>query len=234
MVIVSLVEPGPPMNQPSHVVFRLATLLFAILLGVQCVWLLLTEFSRPGIYEFPTNAAAAVAARNKRIDASWAAMVGVIRGGLWAESAFTYADLLWGDAGGGANLAQARSSLDHALADAPHQSSAWLLLAGLASRYQLRGIDAKEAVKMSYYTGPSELELMPLRLQIAAHSDAFSDIELRDSISREVRLLFTHQQKFAIVAAYNAAPSAGRQFIEQTIREIDPSAVESLRATTQK
>ena len=74
---------------------------------------------------------------------------------------------------------------------------------------------------------------MPLRLAIAAQSDAFSDIELRDSISREVRLLFTHQQKSAIVAAYNAAPSAGRQFIEQTIREIDPAAAESLRASAQ-
>ena len=222
------------MNQPSHIVFRFATLLFAMLLGVQCVWLLLAEFSRPGIYRLPTDSVTAVAARNKRIDASWAAMIGAIRGDLWAESAFTYADLMWGDAGGGANLAQARSSLDHALADAPHQSSAWLLLAGLASRYRLLGIDAKEAVKMSYYTGPSELELMPLRLWIAAHSDAFSDIELRDSISREVRLLITHQQKSAIIAAYNAAQSAGRQFIEQTIREIDPSAVESLRASAQK
>ena len=163
-----------------------------------------------------------------------AAMIGAIRGDLWAESAFTYADLMWGDAGGDAKLAQARSSLDHALADAPHQSSAWLMLAGLASRYQLPGIDAKEAVKMSYYTGPSELELMPLRLWIAARSDAFSDIELRDSISREVRLLITHQQKSAIIAAYNAAQSAGRQFIEQTIREIDPSAVESLRAIRAK
>src|SRR4029077_3704329 len=138
---------------------------------------------------------------------------------------FTYEDLMWGDAGGVAELARARSSLDHALADAPHQSSAWLMLAGLASRYQLPGIDAKEAVKMSYYTGPSELELMPLRLWIAAHSDPFSDLELRDAISREVRLLFTHRLNSAIVAAYNAAQPAGKQFIEQTIREIDPSVV---------
>jgi hypothetical protein len=68
---------------------------------------------------------------------------------------------------------------------------------------------------------------MPLRLRIAAQSDAFSDIELRDSVSRKVHLLFTHQQKSAIVAAYSAAPSGGRLFIEQTVREIDPSAVES-------
>jgi hypothetical protein len=222
------------MNEPSHLAFRLATSLFAMLLGVQCVWLLLAEFSRPGIYRLPTDAAAADAARNKRSGARWAATFGAIRGDLWAESAFTYADLMWSDAGRGANLARARSSLAHALTAAPHQSSIWLLLAGLASRYQLPSIDVKEAVRMSYYTGPSELGLMPLRLAIAVHSDAFSDIELRDSISREVRLLFTHQQKSAIVAAYNAAPSAGRQFIEQTIREIDPSAVESLRASAQR
>jgi hypothetical protein len=74
---------------------------------------------------------------------------------------------------------------------------------------------------------------MPLRLLIAVHGDPLSDIELRDFISREVRVLFTHQQKSAIVAAYNAAPPAGRQFIERTIGEIDPSAVESLRAATQ-
>jgi hypothetical protein len=222
------------MNQPSHRGFRAATMLLAIMLGVQCVWLLFAEFARPGIYRLPTDAAAAGAARNKRIDAGWAAMIGAIRGDLWAECAFTYADLMWSDAGSGAILAQARSSLDHALADAPHQSGAWLLLAGLALRHRLPGIDAKEAVKMSYYTGPSELDLMPLRLRIAAHSDAFSDIELRVSISREVRLLIAHQQKSAILAAYKVASPGGRQFIEQTIREIDPSGVESLRASAQK
>ena len=55
-------------------------------------------------------------------------------------------------------------------------------------------------------------------------------VATRLDATREVHLLFTHQQKSAIVAAYNGAQSAGRQFIEQTIREIDPSAVESLRA----
>jgi hypothetical protein len=140
---------------------------------------------------------------------------------------------MWSDRSGGADLGQAHSSVNDALTAGPHQSSVWLLLAGLVSRYQLPGIDGKEAVRMSYYTGPSELELMPLRLWIVAHLDAFSDIDLRDSIGREVRLLFAHQQKSAIVAAYNAAPSVGRQFIEQTIREIDPSAAESLRASAQ-
>jgi hypothetical protein len=218
------------MNEPFHLAFRLATSLFAMLLGVQCVWLLLAELSRPGIHRLPTDAASAAAAQNKRIDATRAAMIGAIRGDLWGESAFTYADLMWDDGNKGANLVQARSSLYNALTDAPHQSSVWLLLAGLASRYRLPGIDAIQDLKMSYYTGPSELQLMPLRLLIAVHADPFSDIELRDFISREVRVLFTHQQKSAVVAAYNAAPPAGRQFIEKTIGEVDSSAVESLRA----
>ena len=202
------------MNQAAGRAFRFSTLLFAVVLGFQSAWLLLAEFSR--------------------VDAKWAAEIGAIRGDLWAESAFTYRDLMWGDAEGGVKLAQAHSSLDHALSDSPHQSNAWLMLAVLASRYQSLGVDPKEALKMAYYTGPSDLELMPLRLWIAAHLDAFSDIELRDFINREVRLLITHNEKSAIIAAYNAAQSAGRRLIEQTVREIDPVAVESLRANTQK
>ena len=221
------------MNEPSHLAIRLATSGFAVLLVVQCVWLLLAELSRPGIHRLPTDAASAAAARNKRIDATRAAMIGAIRGDLWGESAFTYADLMWDDGNNGANLVQARSSLYNALTAAPHQSSIWLLMAGLASRHRVPGIDVKQALKMSYYTGPSELKLMPLRLLIAVRADPFSDIELRDFISREVRVLFTHQQKSAVVAAYNAASPAGRQFMEKTIAEIDPFAVESLREASQ-
>ena len=44
--------------------------------------------------------------------------------------------------------------------------------------YQLSNVEVKEVVRMSDYTGPIELELMPLRLWIAVHSDAFTDIEL--------------------------------------------------------
>jgi hypothetical protein len=52
--------------------------------------------------------------------------------------------------------------------------------------------------------------------------DAFSNIELRDSISRKVHLLITHKHEPAIVAIF-------RQFIEQAIRDIDPSMVGLIR-----
>ena len=101
------------MNQASYKAFRLSTMLFAVVLGLQCAWLLLPEFLG--------------------VDDKWAAEIGVIRGDLWEKLAFTYADLMGDDAGAGANLARARSSLDRALAEAPHRSGTWLLLAELAN-----------------------------------------------------------------------------------------------------
>ena len=226
------------MNAPSHIVFRFTTLLLAILLGMQCVWLLLAELSRPGIDRLPTDATSAAAAAKQRGTAAWAASIGAIRGGLWAESAFTYADLLWADAGANAGLTQAlarvRASLNHALNDAPHESGAWLLLAGLASRYPSPGLDVTEALKMSYYTGPSEQDLMPLRLRIAAQSDGFADVEIRQFVTRDLRLFVARRQNSAIAAAYNAAAPAGKRLIEQAVGEIDPSLLESLRASARR
>lgn len=219
---------------------RLTALLFAVLLGVQCVWLLLAQFGRPNINGLPTDAAFAAAAAKHRDAASWAALIGAIRGDLWAESGFTYADLLWAEKGVSENadltktLARARVSLDHALDDGPHQSSAWLLLAGLALRFPSLGLDATEPLKMSYYTGPSEQHFVPLRLRTAAHSEKFVDIEMREFVGRDIRLLLAWKQKSAIVEAYNAASPAGRSFIEQSIRDVDPSAVNSLRTGAQK
>lgn len=237
---MTMLDQVAPRSGRSYAVFRLTTLLFAVLLGAQCSWLLLTELSRTGIDRLPTSLASASAASTKkqRDKADWAALIGGIRGELWAESAFTYADLLFSenakslDADG--NLARARTRLNHALDDAPHQSGAWLLLAGLAVRYPSPGYDASGALKMSYYTGASEQNLMPLRLSIAARSSTFSDVEIRQFVSRDIRLLLGRKQKIEIAEAYDGASLAGRNFIEYAIEDIDPSALASLRKNAQK
>ena len=237
---MTTLNPTARVSGPSQAAFRLTTMLFAVLLGVQCVWLLLAELARPDINGLPTDAAFAAAAAKQRDAASWAALIGAIRGDLWAKSAFTYADLLWAEQAPSADadltktLARARASLDHALDDGPHQSSAWLLLAGLALRFPSLGLDPTEPLKMSYYTGPSEQLLVPLRLRIAVHSDRLSDIEIRQFVGRDLRLLLARNQKSAIAEAYNAASPAGRSFIEQAVGDVDPSARDSLRTGAQK
>jgi hypothetical protein len=222
------------MTAVSHVGFRLATMLFAILIGVQSVWLSLPELLRPHITWSPTEEVPAADTAQHRGAAAWAASIGTIRGGLWAESAFTYSNLLQGNARLNAAPIQAlqhvRASLDHALKDAPHQSNAWLFLAALEQRYPSGRFNVIESLRMSYYTGPSEQDLMPLRLRLTAQLDLFSDVEMRQFATRDLRLLLARKRLSVIAKAYDLASPAGKLFIEQTIRDIDPSLIESLRS----
>jgi hypothetical protein len=224
------------MYAPSHSAFRLATLVLAALLGVQCVWLLLTELSRPGIDRLSTDAQTATDSARQRNDAIWTARIGAIRGELWAESALTYADLLWAgpaiDPARTTALEQARAELDKALGYAPHLADAWLLLAGLEERYPPHKSDPAEALKMSYYTGPTKRPLIALRLLVATRLDALDDIEIQQFIRRDLRFIFAQQQKSVVAEAYAGGSPAGKRFIEQAVGEIDPAYLESLR--TQK
>ena len=225
-------DTGLPMNAPPLFAFRLGMLLFALLLGLYSVWLLLAELSRPGIDRLPTDAVAAAVAAKQRGDATWAAYIGAIRGDLWAESAFTYADLLWSPAGADRDhtqaLEQALIRLDRTLEHAPLKSGAWLLLAGLASHYSLPDVRALEALKMSYYTGSNEQDLASLRLRIAAHFQDLSDGELQRSVGHDLRLLLARHQNGAVVEAYADASPVGKRLIETTVRGIDPSVLKSL------
>ena len=226
------------LDGPSNIGSRLTALLFAILLGAQCIWLLLAELSRPGIDQLPIDATSAAAAAGRRDAATWAAAMGAVRGDLWAESAFTYANLVVGDGAAGASpnlagtLAHARASLDHALDYAPSRSGVWLLLAGLALRYPSTppAISPIEALKMSYYTGPSDQRLIPLRLRLAVQADHFGDFEMSQFVSRDLRLLLSGKQIAAIAAAYGAASTDGKHFIEQAVSDVDPSLLATLRA----
>jgi hypothetical protein len=218
----------------SYIWPRVGSLLFAILLGAQCIWLLLADLSRSDVTRLPTNADAATAATGQRDAAARAATFGGIRGDLWASAAFTYADLLWRAPDKIPDvtklLTNARTTLNRALDGAPHNSGAWLLLAGLSSRYPSINVSTNAALKMSYYTGPSEQDLIPLRLRIAAHLDFVNDFEMRQFITRDLRFLLSRKQQSAVIAAYEAASPAGRSFIEQAVSEIDPSALTSLRS----
>jgi hypothetical protein len=218
--------------------FRIVTLLFAALLGLQCVWIILAELLRAGVDQLPTDASTAAAAIGKRDRAARAAEVGVIRGELWAQLAFTYADLMFDDKREAPDtmqkLTRARVDLEHALYDAPAQPGAWLLRAGLALRYPSLGLDAVESLKMSYYTGPTELELIPLRLRFTALSNITNDVEMRQFLRRDLRLLLARNQQSAIADAYNGASAPGKRLIEQTLDDIDHGAADSLRTRTPK
>ena len=218
--------PDRPLTPQTGVAFRRVTLAFAALLGVQCVWLILAELTRPAIQGLPADAAAAAVAVKQRGWAAVAASVGIIRGDLWADSAFTYADLLWNDSGSSVGLTpaldRAHTSLERALGDGPHQSGAWLLLAGLGSRYPSLNVNAAQALKTSYYTGASEQDLMLPRLRVAAQSDFLNDPEIREFVTRDIRLFISLHQQSAIDAAYNGGSPMGKAVIKQVVSQVSP------------
>src|SRR5208282_2777183 len=87
-----------PTNPPRQGIFRVMALLLAFVLGVYCLWMILAELYRPGLDRLPTDPQSAAIAAGQRSDANAAAWIGFIRGELWAQSAYTYADLFWNSA----------------------------------------------------------------------------------------------------------------------------------------
>jgi hypothetical protein len=218
--------------------FRGIVLAFAFVLGCQATWILDSEFYRPLLPGFPDNPQAAAAAAAVRNRAALAASLGVIRGDLWAEDALTYLDLFLRDDRGNARVQdtdtvdRARDVARRALSLAPHDARIWLVLAAVDSRSSSLNREASAALRMSYYTGANETELIPLRLLLAARSGALVDKDFAELVRHDIRTVDTRKPalKPAIVAAYRDAPPLGRQFIEDTLEEIDPALRARLEA----
>ncbi len=86
---------------------------------------------------------------------------------------------------------------------------------------------------MSYYTGPNETLLIPMRLSVATQSEAINDPELQILVTNDVRtiLLRKPDMKPTLVAAYRDASPEGKRFIETAVAQLDPSFAAELRAS---
>ena len=215
-------------STPRQTIFRFSLGSLAIIIAIYCVWLLISELIQPHVIRMPVDPPSAAAAAQKRAAASWAARFGILRGDLWAEAGYTFTDLLWKTSKNDPNLSQsleaARNRLDQAIRYAPTNAGVWLLSAGFAAQFK----DATEALRMSYFTGPSEVPLMPIRTFIAAQMPTL-DADMQQLARRDVRILLMHQQKPAIAEAYHIATPTGKRFIDQELSEKDPTFVQALR-----
>jgi hypothetical protein len=220
------------MEAPSHLAVRTTAVLLAGILGVYCVWLLVAELGRPSTHHLPTDPQSAAVAATHNTRSNWAAWIARFRGDLWAEAAFTSADLLWADATStdpsrAKSLAEVTDRLNRAIRYGPTNTSVWLLAAGLAAKYGWPQPPAAEALRMSYFTGPSEQQLMPLRLSVAVSLPAL-DPDLEQLANRDLRVLLAHQQKEPVIQAYHSATPAQKQLIERAVGAIEPGFVDSL------
>jgi hypothetical protein len=208
-----------------------ALALFGIFLCAQAGWILLAERYPSSHIGLPADTKAAAASFAERDRIRQAASLAVVRGDLWAESAFTHGGRLWTDQTTDLNVseksnAEAPNALNQALRYAPYRGDVWLLFAALADQYKWAGYQPGALLKMSYYTAPNELALFPLRLNISLRSKgAIDDAELQDLVRRDIGVILTRAPalKPALVAAYKTALPQGKAFAERVISEIDPA-----------
>jgi hypothetical protein len=216
---------------------RMGTRILAGILGLSSVWIFTTELVRPTLPFFPNDAAAIKAAAAQQSAAKAAAWIGLIQGKLWIDYAMTIAPDLSRELAGKAlipsleALDSTRFAAAKAAEFAPSDARAWLLLAGVNFR-QLSQSTAGP-LKMSYYTGPNELPLFPLRINIATASDAITDPEIQVLVGSEIRTIITRRPELKplIIAAYRNALPPGRRLIENQVGELDAGLLASIRAT---
>jgi hypothetical protein len=204
----------------------------AALLGSLALWVLIGELTSPRLSYFPSSPNEADAMYALRGSAATAAEIGLVRGDLWTVAAITSsAPLLFGAAGSsgeqasGAEIENMRTIADRAARLSPHDSRIWLVLAALDFRAGGNNPKGTESIKLSYYTGPNELSLMPLRLLLAVRSDAILDEEVQRLVPLDIQLIIMQRPdlKPAIALAYKNALPKGREIVEAALKQADPS-----------
>ena len=218
--------------------FRGAMLVLAFALACQAFWILAAEFFRLSSVGFPTSSQSAAVTIANRDDAHIAASIGYLRGDLWADDVLTYPsayqihekDNL--STNNSPPIEQVRDIAERALSFAPHDSRIWLVLANIDSRFDWLNKKASNDLRMSYYTGANEVELIPLRLSLAVSFSDISDVDFQQLVRHDISIIITRKPelKSAIQDAYRYALPDGRQFIENTLNEMDPTLLSKIRS----
>ncbi len=84
-------------NTSTKTWLRVALTLFGVFLSAQAAWILLAERHRLNHIRLPVDGKTATMAFAEQDKIKQAASLAVVRGDLWAESAFTYGSQLWTD-----------------------------------------------------------------------------------------------------------------------------------------
>ncbi|WP_244430184.1 hypothetical protein [Bradyrhizobium liaoningense] len=124
------------------------------------------------------------------------------------------------------------NTLARALRSSPLRGDIWLMLAA-ASKHSSLQHGTAAMLKMSYYTAPNDLDLLPLRLSVALATDGVvREPEFRDLIKRDVKLAVSHQPALrpALVSAYRSASPDGKNYLESLISEQDPTYLDQVGA----
>jgi hypothetical protein len=78
-------------------------------------------------------------------------------------------------------------------------------------------------LKTSYYTGPSEVALIPLRISLAAEPSLAGDAELRSLLESEIRIVAQQKQMQPLLAqAFRLASPDAQQELRTIVIAVAP------------
>jgi hypothetical protein len=216
--------------------FRMVMVVFALIVGFYTLASAFAELNALGGAAFPpepkkTKASAVATVPN------WLETISSFRPDLESRHALIFA-LETIQSGGerstieqSAQDAEAMARVKQTLSVAPYNAELWLVLALLQARRDPRDPSLSEALKMTYFTAPNDVRLMPARLDTATLFDALADPDVKELARGDVRLMVTRQPQLrtAVISAYRRASSLGKAFLEEAVRSIDPSFLPILR-----
>lgn len=215
----------------------LRSLLFALAaaVGASTLSLLIADFGAAKRPLFPTDPvnSGPLAAPDPP---SWQALLPLVSD-VEADHALIAAFKAMGSTGGkqpprdAAEQNRAISRIKQSLSTSPSDAELWLALAILEARRNPSDLGPAQALKMAYFTAPNDDQLMPARLQTATSSELIADPELKELVRGDVRLMISRRpsQVDAVILAYRRASKLGKDFLEETIRSIDPSVLPTVR-----
>jgi hypothetical protein len=224
-------------NMKQILTFRIVALATVLAAGIATTTNLTAELIRVPISPFPPNGAKSPS--QTEVDrANWAAGIAPFRTDLKSDFALVIAtQALAGQAGyykPDINQ-EAEVAAKRALMEGPHDSRIWLVLALLRNQANPRDPQLAELLKMSYFTGPNFVEVVPTRLQAVVTSGALSDPDLQELARGDVRLILTRRPDLStsISDAYRRGSPADKRFLEDSVKTIDPKFAASLASGKQ-
>ncbi len=209
----------------------------AAMVALFSVWLILPELIRPSLPAFPANAAAARTADENRTRSAVAASIAQIRGDLWTEAAvgaaasLGFALALTSPSAANGEI-EDRSIFERAVQWSPADSRAWLAFAAANLGGGAAVPSVTELLKLSYLTGPNEIDLVPMRLAVVARGNALDDADVRQFARHDLENALQHAPDLrpAITEAYRRGSPRGRQFIAAAVGELDPAFLKTFPA----
>jgi hypothetical protein len=201
----------------SPLQFSLLILGLAATLAAAAVWLLAPALvqlrAETGVTRFSVPDNPCLAAR-----------LAIVRGDLWAACAE--------DASGESREQARQAALAASVRWTPSRSMSWLRMAAGEEQSGGSGRRAAEALRMSFYTGPNNLDVMAMRLSVSLRAGMLVDTDMERLVRHDVLTVLTHAPALrpALIAAYRQASPAGKHFLAAAVEEIDPRFLPELQS----